>query len=59
MSFLGRVDMRKRSEQRWLGHLFQMPPVHLPREVFEACPTGIEPHQRLGKNRRDYVSQLA
>lgn len=49
----------KRSEQRWLGYLFQMPPVHLPREAFEACPTGRKPHQRLGKNRRDYVSQLA
>lgn len=49
----------KRSEQRWLGHLFQMLPVHFPREVFETCPTGRKPYQRLGKNRRAYVSQLA
>lgn len=49
----------KRSEQRWLGHLFHLSPVDLPREAFESCPTGRKPHQRPGKNRRDYVSQLA
>lgn len=49
----------KRSEQRWLGHLFQMPPVHLPWEVFKACSTVRKPHQILGKNRRDYGAQLA
>ncbi|KAI3373544.1 hypothetical protein L3Q82_022135 [Scortum barcoo] len=30
----------ERSQLRWLGHLFRMPPGRLPREVFQACPTG-------------------
>ncbi|KAI3369110.1 hypothetical protein L3Q82_026075, partial [Scortum barcoo] len=29
----------ERSQLRWLGHLFRMPPGRLPREVFQACPT--------------------
>ncbi|KAI3368673.1 hypothetical protein L3Q82_025405, partial [Scortum barcoo] len=33
----------ERSQLRWLGHLFRMPPGHLPREVFQACPTGRRP----------------
>ncbi|KAI3369117.1 hypothetical protein L3Q82_025441 [Scortum barcoo] len=33
----------ERSQLRWLGHLFQMPPGRLPREVFQACPTGRRP----------------
>ncbi|KAI3361768.1 hypothetical protein L3Q82_002111 [Scortum barcoo] len=32
----------ERSQLRWLGHLFGMPPGRLPREVFQACPTGKE-----------------
>ncbi|KAI3355814.1 hypothetical protein L3Q82_004221 [Scortum barcoo] len=28
----------ERSQLRWLGHLFRMPPGRLPREVFQACP---------------------
>ncbi|KAI3356712.1 hypothetical protein L3Q82_003310 [Scortum barcoo] len=30
----------ERSQLRWLGHLFRMPPGRLPREVFQACPIG-------------------
>ncbi|KAK3549572.1 hypothetical protein QTP86_004974 [Hemibagrus guttatus] len=30
----------ERGQLRWLGHLFRMPPGHLPGEVFRACPTG-------------------
>ncbi|KAL1263405.1 hypothetical protein QQF64_006144 [Cirrhinus molitorella] len=30
----------KRSQLRWLRHLFWMPPGRLPGEVFLACPTG-------------------
>ncbi|KAI3359086.1 hypothetical protein L3Q82_002581 [Scortum barcoo] len=48
----------ERSQLRWLGHLFWMPPGRLPREVFQACPT----RRRPGEDRtrwRDYVSQLA
>ncbi|KAI3362885.1 hypothetical protein L3Q82_001925 [Scortum barcoo] len=33
----------ERSQLRWLGHLFRMPPGRLPREVFQACPTGRRP----------------
>ena len=29
----------ERSQLRWLGHLYQMPPGRLPREVFLVCPT--------------------
>ncbi|KAK3517314.1 hypothetical protein QTP70_002959 [Hemibagrus guttatus] len=30
----------ERGQLRWLGHLFRMPPGHVPGEVFRACPTG-------------------
>ncbi|KAK7895384.1 hypothetical protein WMY93_020709 [Mugilogobius chulae] len=30
----------KRSQLKWLGHLFRMPPGRLPGEVFRACPLG-------------------
>ncbi|KAI3374480.1 hypothetical protein L3Q82_006305 [Scortum barcoo] len=33
----------ERSQLRWFGHLFRMPPGRLPREVFQACPTGRRP----------------
>ncbi len=33
----------ERSQLRWLGHLFQMPPGHLPGEVFRVRPTGRRP----------------
>ncbi|KAI3363477.1 hypothetical protein L3Q82_012086, partial [Scortum barcoo] len=38
----------ERSQLRWLGHLFRMPPApgRLPREVFQACPTGRRPRGR-------------
>ncbi|KAI3373799.1 hypothetical protein L3Q82_022385 [Scortum barcoo] len=38
----------ERSQLRWLGgrHLFWMPPGRLPREVFQACPTGRRPRPR-------------
>ncbi|KAI3371765.1 hypothetical protein L3Q82_024317 [Scortum barcoo] len=36
----------ERSQLRWLGHLFRMPPGRLPREVFQACPTGRRPRGR-------------
>ncbi|KAI3356411.1 hypothetical protein L3Q82_017208 [Scortum barcoo] len=36
----------KRSQLRWLGHLFRMPPGHLPMVVFQACPTGRRPRGR-------------
>ncbi|KAI3369206.1 hypothetical protein L3Q82_007445 [Scortum barcoo] len=50
----------ERSQLRWLGHLFRMPPgLRLPREVFQACPTGRRPRGRPRTRWRDYVSQLA
>uniref|UniRef100_A0A8C9VV72 ribonuclease H n=1 Tax=Scleropages formosus TaxID=113540 RepID=A0A8C9VV72_SCLFO len=49
----------KRSQLRWLGHLFRMPPGRLPGEVFRACPTGRRPQGRPRTRWRDYVSQLA
>ncbi|KAI3355102.1 hypothetical protein L3Q82_017969 [Scortum barcoo] len=36
-----------------------MPPGRLPREVFQACPTGRRPRGRPRTCWRDYVSQLA
>ncbi|KAI3367554.1 hypothetical protein L3Q82_026397, partial [Scortum barcoo] len=38
----------ERSQLRWLGHLFRMPPGRLPREVFQACPTGRRPREDPG-----------
>ncbi len=32
----------ERSQLRWLGHLFRMPPGHIPGEVFRAHPTGMD-----------------
>ncbi|KAI3373320.1 hypothetical protein L3Q82_006620 [Scortum barcoo] len=49
----------ERSQLRWLGHLFRMPPGRLPREVFQACPTGRRPRGRPRTRWRDYVSWLA
>ncbi|KAK7925336.1 hypothetical protein WMY93_007646 [Mugilogobius chulae] len=49
----------ERSQLRWLGHLFRMPPGRLPGEVFRACPTGRRPRGRPRTRWRDYVSRLA
>ncbi|KAK3527104.1 hypothetical protein QTP86_010820 [Hemibagrus guttatus] len=49
----------ERGQLRWLGHLFRMPPGHLPGEVFRACPTGKRPRGRPRTRWRDYVSWLA
>ncbi|KAI3363774.1 hypothetical protein L3Q82_001205 [Scortum barcoo] len=49
----------KRSQLRWLGYLFRMPPGRLPREVFQACPTGRRPRGRPRTRWRDYVCWLA
>ncbi|KAI3365359.1 hypothetical protein L3Q82_010444 [Scortum barcoo] len=49
----------ERSQLRWLGHLFRMPPGRLPREVSQACPTGRRPRGRPRTRWRDYVSRLA
>ncbi|KAK3544083.1 hypothetical protein QTP86_001214 [Hemibagrus guttatus] len=49
----------ERGRLRWLGHLFRMPPVRLPGEVFRACPTGKRPRGRPRTRWRDYVSRLA
>ncbi|KAK3510969.1 hypothetical protein QTP70_027792 [Hemibagrus guttatus] len=48
----------ERGQLRWLGHLFRMPPGHLPGEVFRACPTGKRPWGRPRTRWRDYVSWL-
>ncbi|KAI3371037.1 hypothetical protein L3Q82_023518 [Scortum barcoo] len=45
--------------RRWLQHLFRMPPGRLPREVFQACPTGRRPRGRPRTCWRDYASRLA
>ena len=49
----------ERSQLRWLGHLYRMPPGRLPREVFLACPTVRRPRGRPWTHWSDYVSQLA
>ena len=49
----------ERSQLRWLGHLFRMPPGRLPGEVFRARPTGGRPRGRPRTRWRDYVSRLA
>ncbi|KAK3565584.1 hypothetical protein QTP86_012898 [Hemibagrus guttatus] len=49
----------ERGQLRWLGHLFRMPPGHLPGEVFWACPTGKRPRGRPRTRWRDYVFWLA
>ncbi|KAK3518448.1 hypothetical protein QTP70_000651 [Hemibagrus guttatus] len=48
----------ERGQLRLLGHLFRMPPGHLPGEVFGACPMGKRPRGRPRTRWRDYVSQL-
>ena len=48
----------ERSQLRWLGHLYQMPPGCLPREVFLACPTGRRPQGRPRTRWSDYVTRL-
>ncbi|KAI3361864.1 hypothetical protein L3Q82_002189 [Scortum barcoo] len=45
----------ERSQLRWLGHLFRMPPGRLPREVFQACPTREEAQ---GKKTQDTLERL-
>ena len=49
----------ERSQLRWLGHLFQMPPGRLPWEVFLACPARRGPRGRPRTCWCDYVTQLA
>ena len=49
----------ERSQLRWLGHLYRMPPGRLPREVFRACPTGRRPRGRPRTRWGDYVTRLA
>ena len=49
----------ERSQLRWLGHLYRMPPGRLPREVFRACPTGGRPPGRPRDRWRDLVSKMA
>ena len=49
----------ERSQLRWLGHLFRMPPGRLPAEVFRTSPIGRRPRGRPRTRWRDYVSQLA
>ena len=49
----------ERSQLRWLGHLYRMPPGRLPREVFLACPTGRRPRGRPRTRWSDYVTRLA
>ena len=49
----------KRSQLRWLGHLYQMPPGRLPREVFLACPAGRKPQGRPRTRWSDFVTRLA
>lgn len=40
----------KRSQLRWLGHLFGMPSRHLAAEVFWVCPTNGGLREGLGHN---------
>ena len=44
----------KRSQLRWLGHLYRMAPGCLPLEVFLACPTRRRPRGRLKTRWSDY-----
>lgn len=48
-----------RSQMRWIGHLFQMPPRRLPGEVFKARLTRKRPRGRPRSHWRVSVSQLA
>ncbi|KAK3564038.1 hypothetical protein QTP86_006949 [Hemibagrus guttatus] len=49
----------ERGQLRWLGHLFRMPPGHLPGEVFRAFPIGKRPRGKPRTCWRDYVFRLA
>ena len=49
----------ERSQLRWLGHLYRMPPGRLPGKVFRACPTGKRPRGGPRTRWRDYVARLA
>ena len=48
-----------RSQLRWLGHLYRMPPGCLPQEVFLAFPTGRTPRGRPRTHWSDYVTRQA
>ena len=48
----------ERSQLMWLGHLYQMPPGHLPWAVFLACPTGRRPRGRTSTCWSDCVTRL-
>ncbi|KAF7648618.1 hypothetical protein LDENG_00154150 [Lucifuga dentata] len=48
----------ERSQLRWFRHLIRMPPARLPREVFQARPTGKRPRGRPRTRWRDYISRL-
>ncbi len=47
------------SQLRWFGHLVRMPPVCLPKEVFQTCSAGKRPQSRPRSRWRDYISALA
>ncbi len=49
----------KSSQLRWFGPLVRMPPAHLPREVFQACPAGRRPQGRSRSRWGNYISVLA
>ena len=49
----------ERSQLRWPGHLYRIPPGCLPREVFLACPTGRRPRGRPRTRWSDYVAWMA
>ena len=49
----------ERSQLRWLGHLYRMPPGRLLREVFLACPAGKRPRGRPRTCWSYYVTRLA
>ena len=49
----------ERSQLRWFGHLSRMPAGRLPREVYQACPTGSRPRGRPRTRWRNYISDLA
>ena len=48
----------KRSQLRWLGHLYRMSTGRLPGEVFRSRPIWRTPRGRPRTRWRDYVSQL-
>lgn len=49
----------KKSQLRWLGQMFQMPPGCFPREVFQACPTRRMPRGRPRTRWREYGKSLS